>query len=658
MHPHLLLTASPVAGLRSLEDVRAGIASHPHAAALWAEIRAAAEGDLDAPALVPTSHVPLRSPAQAAAGNRDYTIVHAAGQRVLHSALVSLVTGDARFRATAMRQLESLFDDRAWPIWRDLAHPQNPADLRTGALCRDLGIAYDWLAPSLSPDERAWYIAGLDRRGLQPILESRRQGAWWTKISDVDMNNWHTCVVGGAGICAMALGDEHPQSGEIIDFANEIMTAYLRIYGPEGEYNESVGYSAATGLASAYFDLLRYHTAGRDNRLAQWPFPQACLWQLYFTLPPGRLAAFGDTYPERPLMLSHYPALADANRSGLLQWVYLTFGGPVDGRNLLLEFLGFNPGLKPATPAEAGLPLGRAFPAHGGCVSNRTSWDARSCDVAVYGKAGHGSEIHGHHDAGQLCIDGHGDRLIIDPGIPSLYPADFFGPNRHRYYSAGVVGHNVLMFDGRESAEGIERAARFLHHAFHDTPIPGGGWTLDLTGVYDGVESVTRMVAHLGPIVAVLDLARLPRGASGQTCSLRWHTAVRPELGPRGTFVVQTPAARLTAMMIDLGMGRLPLNLTARQQRYEPPFDRDRLGNPLVQRHEHYIEAAQAGQSWNWLTLFAVQRAGRPPATWRVPESGAEAQIEFDGGVWSVEVGGGSLRIASSNPRTFAETRT
>jgi|TARA_B110000495_G_C22811364_1_gene473670 hypothetical protein len=40
--------------------------------------------------------------------------------------------------------------------------------------------------------------------------------------------------------------------------------------------------------------------------------------------------------------------------------------------------------------------------------------------------------------------------MIIDPGSPSGYPADFFDENRWKYYNASIIGHNVPMFGGRE----------------------------------------------------------------------------------------------------------------------------------------------------------------------------------------------------------------
>ena len=76
-------------------------------------------------------------------------------------------------------------------------------------------------------------------------------------------------------------------------------------------------------------------------------------------------------------------------------------------------------------------------------------------------------ENHEHNDVGQLCVDGYGERLIVDLGSPSGYPADFFEENRWKYYNASIKGHNVLMFNGREMrVPRKDRGSKFFGYAF------------------------------------------------------------------------------------------------------------------------------------------------------------------------------------------------
>ena len=99
-----------------------------------------------------------------------------------HPAL--LLTGDDRYRDEALRQIECVFDDTIWPIWRDLSHSWVTADLRTGQFMRAIGPAYDWLYPSLSTKRRQWIVDGLDRKGIQPYLTSLEEKAFWAIAQD------------------------------------------------------------------------------------------------------------------------------------------------------------------------------------------------------------------------------------------------------------------------------------------------------------------------------------------------------------------------------------------------------------------------------------------------------------------------------------------
>jgi len=266
MRPHLFLTAEKLPGLRSVAELRAAIRQPGHTAELWKLLLTQADRDTSAPVITPTNfQIPERSDAQRTTANPDYYVCRAAGQRILRNALAYLITENPRYRDVALRQIETLLDSTEWPDWRDRAHREYPADLRSGALGRDIGIAYDWLHGSLSPAERRSIVEGLDRRAIQPFWQSVDAGTWWVN----GHNNWTTCIVGGLGIVGMALAEDHPDGGRLVDFSQSRMRDYLQHYGKQGEFNESVGYSAATRLPAVYFDALRYHTRGGENVLGR-----------------------------------------------------------------------------------------------------------------------------------------------------------------------------------------------------------------------------------------------------------------------------------------------------------------------------------------------------------------------------------------------------
>ncbi|MDP6042192.1 MAG: DUF4962 domain-containing protein, partial [Candidatus Latescibacteria bacterium] len=409
MHPHIFITTKKIEGLRSLDEVRQGIQTG-HLKNLWKQLLALADADATNAPYNPTTPLSDRSQLDINHANREWTLVNAVSQRIQHAGLAYLITEKPKYRDDALRQMESLFDTNLWPDWRDKAHPRTEVDLRGGMLSSAIALAYDWMHPLLSETERQSILNGLDLRGLQPYFRDIEKNAYWADVR----TNWLTTIVGGLGIAGMALAEDHPRSQELVDFAMPRMIDYLDRYGPKGEFNESVGYSSSTSQPVAFFTAHRYATQGGQNRIAEHPFPQTCHWTIYFTLPPGRYAAFGDGDVEAPPALTFIPAVADATQDGILQQFYLDYAHLGDARrSLAWELLWYNPNLAP-TSMDTHVPTGRAYEAHGACFSSRTDWNPISTPSMVYGKGGSGAIVHGHHDVGQICIDGYSERLIVD----------------------------------------------------------------------------------------------------------------------------------------------------------------------------------------------------------------------------------------------------
>src|SRR5690606_19466396 len=138
-------------------------------------------------------------------------------------------------------------------------------------------------------------------------------------------------------------------------------------------------------------------------------------------------------------------------------------------------------------------PLGRAYHAQGKLVSSRSDWSAQAPQCIVYGKAGR-EDNHGHADWGQLCIDGYGNRLIIDLGSnPGGYPAT----GKEFYYNYQQWGHNVLVI-GQNNTGGVSlhtRGPEGTPRTFPQGKIlvsnfdrTGGAWIMDLTPIYPDVK--------------------------------------------------------------------------------------------------------------------------------------------------------------------------
>ncbi len=634
LHPHIYITDKERESLRSIAHLRRSICSGL-SAQIWNNIVRKVEADAKAAILTPASLFDGRDPDSAKHKNPDYTICHAAGQRVLRAALVHLIKGDASSKKTALDQLYALFDESVWPPWIDHAHLRfgHPADLRTGMLSRDVALAYDWLYGSLTSEERQWIAAGVTKRGFQPFLKSIDQDPWWIH----DLNNWLTVIVGGVGIAGMAVGGDHAAALKCVDISKPLLKKYLTIYGAEGEFNESVAYSNSTLYPVAYYLACYYHENGGENRLARFPFPQTCLWTLFSTLPPGRYAAFGDCHTEAAPKVAHIAAVASASDDPALQWFYLQHA---KNSSDPLQLLWYNPALKAVSPQHR-LSLGKVYYDNGMQVFSRSDWKTQNAGMVVYGKAGR-EHNHAHNDVGQVCIDANDRRMIVDLGAPSGYPADFFDENRWKYYNASIRGHNVLMFGNREQRfpphdRGKKTeidfkafSAKFLLSHFDDQW--GGYWQLDLSRAYDAVLGVYRTVIHLFPGIAVIyDCARLKQT---EAISLRWHVMEALELQRNGCFLVKNNNALLSGRILSLN----PENavITKEKHQYRSPFNRNRLGEPLQQRNEKFVQARLTAKSCRLLSLFAVLPAGsvsfwqRNATRWTITNGDCCAQVYFE----------------------------
>ena len=544
-YPSIFLVKESTNGFTSVKSLK-NIAKNGHQAILWQQFTEKAERDFEHPYLDPTTDFEGRSPVQLKHANVSYDMARGVCERLARSSLLYVLTEEQKYKDLVMRQIEALYDTTIWPMWCDQAHvrDQKPdVDIRTYRISMWVALAYNWMHDYLSEEEKAFIIDGLDRRAIQPFWQALAQKRGWY----VHRHNWFTNMFGGMGITAMALGDSHPESQQLLDTIVPEMIAFNEVIGDMGEFNEPPGYSGAVRFQVEFAEAYRYYTQNQQNLLSKKPFPQLGYWILYHTLPPGRFTAFGDTPPNKSISdPSVIAAIANATQDKFLQGFYLN---NFDEMKSPLELFWFNPRLKSESP-QGILPLGIAFREYGADIISRTSWDSESTESVVYAKSGRETN-HDDNDVGQVCIDGYGERLIIDSGKPEpIYPKDYFSKTQYNYYTRSSRGHNVLVIGNEEMISEPNQSARAFTTAswFNDTI--GSSWEMDLTAVYGNADTVIRRVAHLFPgIVLVHDYAELPQVDS---IHLRWHTITPPKLNTSGDFQVATEKVALTARVISL----------------------------------------------------------------------------------------------------------
>jgi hypothetical protein len=636
MHPILFLSSGSYHAEERLSQIREGIQSG-HAKTLWEGVKAEADNELSSDLITTATALPDRLADQVEMKNLDWTITNALEKRIARHALAFHLTHDERYRDNALSQLKIMFDTDAFPAWCDMAAYKDgkpTVHLRTGAMAKVVGIAYDWLKDSLSPGERSEIIEGLDRRAIQPYLaDIKENDPWWAKTD----NNWCTCIVGGLAIAAMALKKEHSQTKELIDLAIPRFQNHIDSLGSEGEFNEGVGYAGAMILGTDYFTAYASYTEGERQCLSEHPFPQNALWYLYMTVPPGHLVAFGDAKARAPLKGNWVATIAHAAQDGILQWYYHHYQTPTPDP---FDLLYYDANLEAIDP-EGVLPRGRAYHDHGACISSRSSWDSQSPISVVMSKARR-EDNHEHNDVGQVCIDGYGRELIVDLGVYGGYPVGFFTRDRFRYYDTQAWGHNVPVFGGREMAfnyildpnhtEGKlhnKRAANaqgeITRSEFSDDL--GSIWSIDTTAAYEGVVQSIRTVIHLFPgIVIVLDEAKLEKSES---ISIRWHTVDMAAPASDGSFSVNNSPATLSAKIVTLDDNELSFGQG--DHKYEAPWDRNQYGPKMLEQENNFIEAKlDNSDHCRVLSLFSINKESVEIPKWNREDN--IISIETDSG--------------------------
>ena len=128
---------------------------------------------------------------------------------------------------------------------------------------------------------------------------------------------------------------------------------------------------------------------------------------------------------------------------------------------------------------------------------------------------------------------------------------------------------------------------------------------------------------------------------------MRWHTRDQAAPDEDGRFVVRGERAKVTAMVTRVDEDEVTLE--RKEQVYEPPHDKGRLGCELEARRESYVEASLHGDRCRLLTLFCVESAEAPDTqwshdgeTWRSGE--ARVAITKDG--LEVSSGAGARRLS------------
>jgi hypothetical protein len=421
-HPRLILPDSDIVRIRAL------VHQHPLARIIHSDLVKEAEKLMTTPAVEYKLVGPRLLAQSRHCLDRVYTL-----------ALLYRLDGKQQYRDRAIQELRAAADFKDW----------NPSHfLDTAEMTHAFAIGYDWLYPTLSPEERAWIREAMIIKGLNPALAAYKTLAFWV----TSQMNWNQVCNGGIGIGALALADEEPgKSRVLLRNALESLPHGLAAYAPDGGWAEGPAYWHYATSYTVYFLAALESALGTDFGLATAiGLERTGRFRIYFSSPSGKAFNYADAHNRlKPAPEMFW--LARRFMEPVYAWQeqrILEAGGVPDALDLIW--------LQPEgrSPQQEGWPQDAIF--HGVQVAFlRSAWDDPKA-IFVGVKGGDNKTNHSHLDLGSFVLDGGGVRWALDLGPDDYNLPGYFGPQRWTYYRTRTESHNTLVIDGENQDPAAE----------------------------------------------------------------------------------------------------------------------------------------------------------------------------------------------------------
>jgi Heparinase II/III-like protein len=525
-HPRLLFTD------HDLPVIRRAIHSDAYAKRQYQELLARGEALL----VTPPDKFEISGPEHTL-----LTVARDLEDRIITLAALYRITGDRRFATRATQEMLSAASYPNWFPW----HFLDTAEATTA-----LGIGYDWLYSTLSPQDRKTIREAIVTKSIDPWLALIATGRAHY------LNNWSQVCNGGETIGALAIADEEPARAEqVISHARPAIAEIMQLFAPDGGSEEGPAYwNYATIYNALYINSLD-SALGTDFGAAE---------SLGFSLTPGYriqtigptnlYANFGDASPAvapAPQMFwfakrFHRPAYAAMERQ-----LMTSLDGHMDSYTLKdserFAALGlFWSALNTEPDAGSEPPLVQSF-SRVDQAFMRSAWhNPLAAYIGLKGGDAHAS--HTHLDLGSFVFDDFGQRWAIDLGADNYgLPGYFTSPKRWSYYRLGTEGHNTITINGEN--EGLDAKAPLS--------LVGNYFAIaNLDQVYKGkLQSWKRGIMLLDRQRMLVEDELMPIGS----VDIVWnfHTAATVEISPDGHSARLTQnGATISARLISPSNGR------------------------------------------------------------------------------------------------------
>ena len=368
-------------------------------------------------------------------------------------AFVYQMTGDKRYAEKAFQFAKEVCDMPTWvfrahqfPIVYGRVMPWNVPDdqtvftyeIVTSDTAAMLAVAYDWLYPTLTREQRDWMRSGLLSHAITRV-RGNWEFHWWATAYRC---NWCAWCCNGLGLAALTLLTENPQ---LVDMVTECHNRIYRTFsetGDDGDWAEGGSYWSHTFNKPMVFNAALAHLTGGKYNLFRHPkiAGNPVNLPLWYQIPPDRRINFADSGDDGLL-----------GSRQLINKIVIETGNP-EAAWLLDNKYGKSSDildiLWPAASVKGKLPMqaSKLFKTTGIAILRSEFTDPEKVTVAC--KAGHNDDPHhGHLDVGQFMVYWRGEAFIRDLGTAE-YDELYFGPKKYDTPHAASIGHNLIFVNG------------------------------------------------------------------------------------------------------------------------------------------------------------------------------------------------------------------
>jgi hypothetical protein len=379
--------------------------------------------------------------------------------------LAECVENKGRFIAPLEQTIAAICSERTWVLPAHDGKLENfygktiEIELDSSSLAAELATVNYLLGDRLSPATRDLIRENLERRIFGPYraaVKGDRPEFWWMRGE----NNWNAVCLCGVTGAALATFDSPEERAWYIAAVEKYIDHYLHGgFTPDGYCVEGLGYwNYGFGHFALLSENIRQATGGKIDLLAMPQAAQPALFGVRSEISGGVHTSIADcdprTQPSPSLMdyLSRRFGLDESPRHAAR-----------NGDNLYseMEMLFLPPDLPKISmdASFADLPWRTWFPDSGVLICR--PGPAAPVPFAVAIKGGNNGVNHGHADAGSFSVVMAGQMVICDPG-GEVYTKRTFGPHRFDSEVLNSFGHAVPLVAGKLQRTGKDAQAEVL----------------------------------------------------------------------------------------------------------------------------------------------------------------------------------------------------